>query len=208
MLSRRTALSTFCARHRRYRLSTVSSQGETVKGVKLHIGCGHRYIPGFIHIDVRKLPHVNYVTSADKLGMFEDNTVDLVYSSHVLEHFRRHEIENVLKEWFRVLKPGGILRLAVPDFEKLVEVYLKTNDLKVILGPLVGGQDYPENTHYVAFDYPSLSEVLKKAGFKNVHRYDWRQTIHKDYDDFSQAYIPHMDKENGILISLNVEAEK
>jgi hypothetical protein len=46
------------------------------------------------------------------------------------------------------------------------------------------------------------------VGFKNVHRYDWRQTIHKDYDDFSQAYIPHMDKEHGILISLNVEAEK
>ena len=38
---------------------------------KLHIGCGDRYIPGFIHIDVRKLPHVDYVTSADKLDMFK-----------------------------------------------------------------------------------------------------------------------------------------
>jgi len=175
---------------------------------QLHIGCGNRYIPGFIHIDIRKLPHVDYVASADKLDMFDDNSVDLIYTCHVLEHFGRQQIEHVLKEWHRVLKVGGILRLAVPDFEKLVEVYLKTKDLKLIIGPLVGRQDYPENTHYIVFDYSYLSEVLKRAGFKNIHRYEWRQTIHKDYDDYSQAYIPHMDKEHGILISLNVECEK
>jgi len=175
---------------------------------KLHIGCGNRYIPGFVHIDIRKLPHVDYVTSADKLDMFDDNSVDLIYSCHVLEHFGRQQIEHVLKEWHRVLKVGGILRLAVPDFEKLVEVYLKTGDLRLIIGSLVGRQDYPENTHYIVFDYASLSEALTKAGFKNIHRYDWRQTIHKDYDDYSQAYIPHMDKQHGILISLNMEAAK
>jgi len=176
--------------------------------IKLHIGCGEKYIPGFIHIDARKFPHIDYVTSADKLDMFKDNSVDLIYVSCVLEHFKRNQIENVLKEWHRVLKPRGILRLSVPDFENLIEVYLKTKDLKLILGPLVGRQDYPENTHYVIFDYKTLSESLKKVGFKDIHRYDWRKTIHKDYDDYSQAYIPHMDKEKGILISLNVEAKK
>ena len=175
---------------------------------KLHIGCGDRYIPGFIHIDVRKLPHVDYVVPADKLDMFDGNSVDLIYACHALEHFGRNHIEDVLKEWYRVLKPSGILRVAIPDFEKLVEVYLKTKDLKLILGPLVGRQDYPENTHYIVFDYTYLSEVLNKVGFKNIHRYNWRQTIHEDYDDYSQAYIPHMDKEHGILISLNVECEK
>ncbi len=176
--------------------------------MQLHVGCGDRYIPGFIHVDIRKLPHVDYVTSADKLNMFENNSVDLIYSCHILEHFRRYQIENVLEEWRRVLKTGGILRIAVPDFEKLVEVYLKTGDLKLILGLLVGRQDYPENTHHVVFDYTYLSEVLARVGFKNIHRYDWRQTIHKDYDDYSQAYIPHMDKGQGILVSLNVEATK
>lgn len=175
---------------------------------KLHIGCGNRYIPGFIHIDVRKLPHIDYVTSADKLDMFEDSSLDLIYSCHMLEHLKRHEVEDVLKEWYRVLKPGGTLRVAVPDFEKVAEVYLKTKDLKSVKGLLLGRQDYPENTHYTVFDFSYLSEVLEKAGFKNIHRYDWRQTIHKDYDDFSQAYLPHMDKEHGTLMSLNVEAEK
>ena len=178
------------------------------KDIKLHIGCGAKYIPGFIHIDVRKLPHVDYVASADKLNMFDDNSVDLVYACHLLEHFGRNQIYDVLREWHRVLKPGGILRIAVPDFEKLVEVYVNTRNIKLILGLLVGGQDYPENTHYTIFDYAYLAEVLKSVGFKNIRRYDWRQTVHKDYDDFSQAYIPHMDKEHGILVSLNVEAEK
>ena len=177
--------------------------------ISLHLGCGKRYIPSFsYHIDARQLSHVDYVTSADDLHMFDDNSVDLVYSCHLLEHFRRNRVENVLKEWYRVLKVGGILRLAVPDFEKLVEVYLKTRDLKLILGSLVGRQDYSENTHYIVFDFSSLSEVLDKVGFKEIHRYDWRKTIHKDCDDYSQAYIPHMDKEYGLLISLNVECEK
>jgi predicted SAM-dependent methyltransferase len=186
-----------------------STQRATAKeDVKLHIGCGERYIPGFIHIDVRKLPHVDYVTSADKLDMFKDNSVDLVYACHILEHFRRNQILDVLREWHRVLKHGGILRIAVPDFQQLVEVYLKTNDLKLILGLLVGGQDYPENIHYTIFDYSYLSDILKEVGFKNIRKYDWQQTIHKDYDDYSQAYIPHLDKEHGTLVSLNVEAEK
>lgn len=178
------------------------------KEVKLHIGCGKRYIPGFIHIDIRKFPHIDYVASVDKLNMFKDKSVDLIYSCCLLEHFKRYETENVLKEWYRVLKPGGILRLSVPDFEKLIEVYLKYHDLKLVLGALVGRQDYPENTHYMVFDFEILSELLKKVGFKRVYRYDWRKTIHKDYDDYSQAYIPHMDKERGILISLNLEAKK
>lgn len=178
------------------------------KEVKLHIGCGHRYIPGFIHIDARKLPHVDYVTPADKLDMFQDNSVDLIYACHILDHLGRSEVDVVLKEWYRILVPGGILRIAVSDFEKLAEVYMRTKDLKLLLGPLLGRQDYPENTHYMIFDFQYLSEVLTGAGFKNIRRYDWRRTIHKDYDDLSQAYIPHMDKEHGTLISLNVEAEK
>ena len=47
-----------------------------------------------------------------------------------------------------------------------------------------------------------------EVGFKNVERYDWRETEHAEFDDHSQAYLPHMDKENGTLISLNVECTK
>ena len=58
------------------------------------------------------------------------------------------------------------------------------------------------------YDFDSLARLLITVGFENPRRYDWRQTEHKDYDDYSQAYYPHMDKEHGLLISLNVEATK
>jgi hypothetical protein len=77
-----------------------------------------------------------------------------------------------------------------------------------VIGPLFGRQDYLYNIHYNVFDRASLTESLLAAGFSKVEAYDWRKTEHADVDDFAQAYIPHMDKDNGVLISLNVEATK
>jgi len=182
----------------------------------LHLGCGKRNIPGFIHVDLDDFSHIDYRHEISTLPMFLANSVDLIYCAHALEYFDREGAKNVLKEWYRVLKPGGILRIAVPDFENIVNVYKKYKDLdhKGILGPLYGrmaiktkkGEKYIY--HKTAYDFKSLKKVLETAGFKKIKRYDWQKTVHKDYDDHSQAYIPHMDKKRGILISLNVEAEK
>jgi predicted SAM-dependent methyltransferase len=182
--------------------------------IRLHLGCGKRYIPGFIHIDLADFPHIDYKHDIRHLPMFAENSVDLIYCCHAFEYFDRVEGLEVLGEWYRVLKPGGILRLAVPDFEALVKVYLQYGDLSLIHGPLYGRMAIHTPTgekviyHKTVYDFSSLKEILEKAGFRNVRRYDWRKTIHKDYDDYSQAYIPHMDKEHGMLISLNVEANK
>ena len=63
--------------------------------------------------------------------------------------------------------------------------------------------------HKTVYDYQSLETMLtKQIGFKRVRKYDWKETEHSHFDDHSQAYLPHMDKENGTLISLNVEAIK
>lgn len=176
--------------------------------MKLHLGCGKRYIPGFVHIDAIDYPHVDHVASIDNLSFIPDDSVDLIYNCHVLEHFKRRDVERVLREWLRVLKPGGVLRISVPDFAMLCDVYQRNEKIEQVVGALFGRQDYLYNIHYNVFDFPSLAAVLQTSGFANVHRYDWRQTEHAEIDDFSQAYIPHMDKENGTLISLNVECSK
>lgn len=175
---------------------------------KLHLGCGKVYIPGFTHVDLMDFDHVDYRIPANDLSVFENDSVDLIYACHILEHFKRGEVVGVLKEWFRVLKPGGILRISVPGFEEMVAIYQKHGDLKLILGPLVGGQTYLYNFHYMVFDFKLLSSFLREAGFSTTRRYDWRETEHANIDDYSQAYIPHMDKENGMPMSLNVEAVK
>jgi predicted SAM-dependent methyltransferase len=182
--------------------------------VMLHLGCWKRDIPGFVNIDLCDMPHIDYKSNINDLSMFGDKSVDLIYSSHNFEYFDRQEGVKVLAEWGRVLKPGATLRLAVPDFDKLLEVYKKTGELKKILGPLFGRMeiDTPQGHevlyHKTTYTFDDLSKLLTENGFKNVRRYDWRDTVHKDYDDHSQAYFPHMDKEKGLLISLNVEAEK
>ncbi|WP_222117046.1 class I SAM-dependent methyltransferase [Campylobacter coli] len=182
--------------------------------IQLNLGCWHRNIPGFINIDLCDMPHIHYKTSIDKLDMFENESVDLIYSSHSLEYFDRFQVIDVLREWKRVLKQGGRVRLAVPDFDQLIKVYCQTNDINKILGPLYGRMEIDTKNgkkclyHKTVYNFQSLSEILINNGFNNIRRYDWRNTIHKDYDDHSQAYYPHMDKENGILISLNVEAIK
>jgi predicted SAM-dependent methyltransferase len=175
---------------------------------KLHLGCGKVYIPGFIHVDLMDYDHIDFKRSVEDLSIFEDKSIDLIYACHVLEHFKRTEVDRVLSEWFRTLKPGGTLRISVPGFEEIVEIYRKYNDLNLIVGPLVGGQTYAYNYHYMVFDFPSISKRLKDIGFSDVKRYDWRETEHADVDDYAQAYIPHMDKENGMMVSLNVEAIK
>ena len=176
--------------------------------MKLHLGCGKRHIPGFVHIDAVEYPHVDHVATIDHLGFLPDDSVELIYNCHVLEHFRRNDVARVLREWRRVLRPGGTLRVSVPDFAKLCEVYQRTGELGLVIGPIFGRQDYLYTIHYTVFDEKSLRTLLQDCGYTDVRRYDWRATEHAAVDDFSQAYIPHMDREHGTLISLNVEATK
>ena len=77
-----------------------------------------------------------------------------------------------------------------------------------LMGLLYGGQTYKENYHYFIWDFNSLKKDLKLIGFKDAYKYEWRKTEHAGIDDFSQCYLPHMDKEKGTLMSLNIEAIK
>jgi SAM-dependent methyltransferase len=176
--------------------------------MKLHLGCGNKILDGFINIDVRPLEGVDIISDISKLDVIEDETIDLIYCSHVLEHFGRNVYKKVLQNWYKKLKPGGVLRIAIPNFEVIVEHYNKNKDINILLGLLYGGQTYEENYHYCSWDFKSLSEDLLDVGFIKVKKYDWSQTEHSQIDDYSQSYLPHMDKINGTLMSLNVEATK
>ncbi len=179
--------------------------------MKIHIGCGEKFLPGYTHVDARDFPHVDYVTDKlDKLDMFQNDSADEIYACHVLEHFTRAEMKrgDLLQEWHRILKRGGILRIAVPDFEAIVAEYLATKNLETVMGLLYGGQNYEYNFHYQAYDFRRLEDLLKRSGFSDVERYDWREFLPEDYDDFSRAYLPHMDFDRGRLMSLNVIAKK
>lgn len=176
--------------------------------INLHLGCGNVIIPNFINVDIRPIKGIDIVDDISVLNKFDNNSVNLIYACHVLEHFGRYEYINVLTTWYKILKPGGKLRLSIPNFEEIVNHYNDTKNLKELIGLLYGGQTHKYNYHYYTWDFNSIKQDLEKIGFKIVYKYDWKTTEHKNIDDFSQAYLPHMDKENGRLMSLNIEAIK
>lgn len=195
--------------------------------LKLNLGSGWRnFGDDWTHIDGGSYPHL-HSHDITKLP-FEDNSVEIIYASHVFEYFDREEGEEVLKEWFRVLKKGGILRVAVPDFGMMAKLYAEGKfPLKRFLGPLFGkmemgmkgGETGQIIYHKTTYDFEDLKNLLEKVGFEEVRKYDWKETPpHDKIDDHSQAYLPSdnfipteeqpFDKEGGYLISLNLEAKK
>lgn len=157
------------------------------------------------------LPHVDLVADVRRLEGVADGAAELVYASHVLEHFGRNEYMDVLREWHRVLKPGGILRLSVPDFAACATVYYEqglVDGLSGLIGLVAGGQRDTFDFHKMIFDRELLTQSLQRAGFNEVRPWDWRMTEHTKVDDYSQAYLPHLDKVTGRHMSLNLEAIK
>ena len=181
--------------------------------MKLHLGCGERYLNGYVHVDIAEFDHIDFIRPVDDLSCFKKNTVSEIYASHVLEYFDREYAPEVLIEWKRVLKPNGILRIAVPNFPKLIEIYESSQSLESIVGPLYGKWDIGNNQyiyHKTVYDFMSLKQVLEEVGFKNISYWDWKNVFreYKDFDDHAQAYYPHMQKDSGIHVSLNLQCEK
>lgn len=175
--------------------------------MKLHLGCGLKYLEGYVHIDIMPNENVDFVSSIDNLSMIGDNSVEEIYACHVLEHVDRKNIEETLIEWRRVLKKGGRLRIAVPNFEAIVEEYMENKNLGSLLGLLYGGQDYEYNYHKIVFDFKKIKEILEKLNFKEIQKYNYQDFLSEEFDDFSKAFLPHMDR-NGRLMSLNILAIK
>lgn len=176
------------------------------EGLKLHLGCGGVDLPGFVNVDVSPAPHVHYVRRIERLSLFADDTVDLIYACHVLEHFPHASVVGVLTEWYRVLKPGGVLRLSVPDFDKLLAIYNQCGkDLGPIIGMLFGAQDDPYNFHGTSFTRTSLESAIKEAGFSAVR--PWSPEVGASaVEDWSTARIEVSGR--SFELSLNLEGVK
>ena len=107
----------------------------------LNLGCGHRYHPEWTNYDL--VSHSSAVIAHDLSSGIpqQDASCGVVYHSHVLEHLRRSQALPFLRECARVLKPGGVLRIAVPDLEQICRGYLNALD-RVTSGDTSGAADH------------------------------------------------------------------
>jgi len=134
---------------------------------KLNLGAGDIAVDGFEPRDARKGDVLWPLPDADA-------SVDEIRASHVLEHFAHAVIADVLREWVRALKPGGVLQIAVPDFQVIAEQYLAGANLP-IEGYVMGGQVDRHDYHKAIFDVDTLSDLLRAAGLVGIRR--WKSEV-------------------------------
>lgn len=155
--------------------------------LKLNLGGGPVKIEGFTTVDLHDADVVH------DLGVFpwpfEDNSVDEILASHVLEHFTREGGIGFLMECYRILKPGGVLRLAVPDMDKFITAHLTGDfsplegyawtDLNAFMG---GGRNEPVHAmrHQYMYCDASLRHYLRVTGFGDIGRVSHAPGLHTD----------------------------
>lgn len=198
--------------------------------IKVNLGSGPTGIEGWINLDWGWLPFFakiglipllvkvkvlkeNYLVSWPKFWLhdiqkklkFKDDSIDFGYCSHVLEHFERQEGLLICQEMSRVLKKGGILRVVLPDLDRIVRGNFDANKLNEFWWgydkrSLVGWRRLAIRPHHWMYDKRTASDLLKEAGFKKVRIVSFREGDCPD--------IEKLDLEGHKDVSMYLEATK
>ena len=169
--------------------------------MKLHIG-GEEKKEGWKILNVQKKNDVDFIGDITDLGQFEDNSIEEIYASHVVEHVAQKKVETTLKGIHRVLKDSGKFYVSVPDMDILCKIYLDPKaPIKVkfhTMRMMFGGQVDDFDFHYFGWNFQFMNEFLLKAGFKKIERVK-SFSLFNDTSDFAPYGPP---------ISLNIIAYK
>lgn len=173
-------------------------------GLKVHLGSGPINIQGWINVDARSYEHVHVVSDGFELREFADGAISEIYLCHVLEHFSFEEAEALLKSLKVKLRQGGVIRISVPSFDRLIEVYtLSGSDITKVKFALMGGQDYQYNFHKSLYNLKSLRELLEHCGYSNIREWKTLSDFGVDLGDWSNGTFAT--KQGALPISLNLK---
>ena len=156
-------------------------EGSVAVGRILHVGCGAEPLPEWlsrfqeeVRVDIDPATKPHFVR--DMLNLHDIGTYDAIYSCHCLEHLYPYQVPRALKEFMRVLNPGGAAIIVVPDLEDVRRDTkpLVNSDLGLICGldMFYGAhtelEACPYMAHHCGFIESTLRDVLNEAGFVNV----------------------------------------
>jgi len=151
--------------------------------MKLDICAQSRNNAGFTTVDGISGPNVDIVADIRLRLPFDDKSIEEVFSCATLEHLLLSQASRLLKEFNRILVPGGKLTVAVPDLNRIAKAYLdKSFDYRMINQYLYG--QIHENSfmefdcHKSAFDFQMLKQMLGTAGFKDIEEVEYKEPMH------------------------------
>jgi len=170
--------------------------------LRLHIG-GIQPRDGWKILNVQPGPHVDFVGNCVDLCRFADNSVAEVYASHVDEHLgHRRELPDAFKEVHRVLRPGGVFHVGVPDMEVLSKLFVhpevSLQERFRVMAMMFGAQDDEYDFHKVGLTWQLITAFLGQAGFQSAARVQ----LFGLFNDWTAFQF------RGVFISLNVNAFK
>jgi len=163
--------------------------------LKLHLGCGAKYLEGYVNIDFPPSEHTIGVPKADIFKdirelEYPENTVDEIRNHHLFEHFTRQEALKLLLQWRRWLKPEGLLIIETPDFEECARLFVATDNLEKqfkLARHIFGSHEAEWALHKDFWSKPKFQFVLDRLGFKIVEVHQNRSYYRKDNSFIAKA---------------------
>jgi len=138
---------------------------------RLNLGCEldkRSKEEGWVNVDIRPECEPDLVHDLTKPLPYENNTVDEILAKDILEHFSWRQVPDILKDWYRVLRPGAQIYIQTPDLAT-ISSHILSNVLwtwEQISYWIYGEQNVPENAHKSGFTISTLARLLTEVGFK------------------------------------------
>lgn len=198
------AIAGVCGDPPSLRLARALPEGE--RPLRLNLGCGNKILPGYVNVDVaptRAGAKPDIICDLRDLSRFGDGSVDEVLSVHVIEHFWRWEVDELLREWVRVLKPGARMVIECPNLKAACEAFLENPDQRA--GPGQEGEtsmwvfygdpawEDPLMCHRWGYTPSSLAELMRQAGLADVHQEPAQFKMREPRDMRVVGYKPKRD---------------
>jgi predicted SAM-dependent methyltransferase len=159
-------------------------------GIRLNLGCGRFHLPGFVNVDQFEQLEPDLV--ADVLALpYQPGTVDEIYAGHLLEHLTYDQGQQALAYWRSLLRPGGVIRVTVPDFDVIAAKHLRapTADSMRELCDLYLYSYVQESLHRYTYNAALLVEALARAGFVGLERLPVDYPYFVDPVDWQVGYM-------------------
>lgn len=158
------------------------------RDLNLNLGCGPQTLPGWINVDIARRPEIDIVWDLARSLPFPDESCSVIYSEHLIEHLSNSDGARLLRECFRVLQPGGVVRVSTPDAERFLRSYAGNGEFlrdpgfaEPIDTPLdrINLMMRENGQHLWVYDRESLALALRRAGFSTIVEQKFGESAHE-----------------------------